>query len=187
MRLLRTIVATVAIVMAFAQGATAKNEQEQIYVFGFAASFNDSIVYFTEMQLMDSVWMDTKNKFLLGRDNYSYQLRDYLRDSLDMPYRTCIVMFAEEKKDIDKKYAKMKKLYTVDSNGSYEVRYLSLNDFAFTALDMSYLIEDEKAAKEARKRARQQQKEQQQNMPQGGPGGGGGMGGGPGGGMGGGF
>ena len=48
----------------------------RLYVFGIAASFNDSVVYITDIQQVDSAWMATKTKFLLGRNNYSNQLKE---------------------------------------------------------------------------------------------------------------
>ena len=64
--------------------------EPKMYMFGFAASFNDTIVHFTEIQAVDSVWYDTKSKFMLGREHYSTQLRNHLADR-DMPARTSIV------------------------------------------------------------------------------------------------
>ena len=37
----------------------------KMYIFGFSASFKNSIVYFTDIQELDSAWIDTKTKFLL--------------------------------------------------------------------------------------------------------------------------
>lgn len=167
----------------------------EMYVFGFSASFNDSIVYFTEMQQLDSAWIDTKTEFLMGRDVYSIQLRNFMRDDMKMPYRTCIIVFALKKKDADKKYEKLKKLYTSKpkkGTNNYDVRYLNLNEFSFSAVDMSYLIENydeqQKAKKDEQKKRKGQQKPNGM-PPSGGPGGGmgGPGGGGPGGGPGGGF
>ena len=69
----------------------------RMYMFGFAASFNDTIVHFTEIQAVDSVWYDTKNRFMLGREHYSQQLRNHLADR-DMPARTSIVFFNKKPK-----------------------------------------------------------------------------------------
>ena len=33
------------------------------YMFGFVASFNDSIVFFTDIQEVDSVWVQEKRNF----------------------------------------------------------------------------------------------------------------------------
>ena len=50
-----------------------KDKEKPVYVFGIAASFNDTIVYYTEVQLLDSVLLD-KDGFLPDREVYSYQL-----------------------------------------------------------------------------------------------------------------
>ena len=61
MKLQRTILAALLIVAAIVPAAmTAKNVKlPKVYMFGFAASFNDTIVHFTEVQAVDSVWMDS--------------------------------------------------------------------------------------------------------------------------------
>jgi hypothetical protein len=104
-------------------------------MFGFVASFNDSIVYFTDIQEVDSIWLTSKKAMLAGRSNYSYQLRDYFRTNLNMPNRTCIVISDVKRKKVEKKYLKMKKQYTKNP-GKYEVRYLSSSDFQFKVVNM---------------------------------------------------
>lgn len=116
----------------------AKNIQvPKAYMFGFSASFNDSTVYFTDIQEVDSVWMEKKNNFLAGRSQYSYQLRNYFAQKTDQPQRTCIVISSPKRKDVEKKYAKMKKQYTEKNAGKYDVRFLSTTDFHFTPVKMS--------------------------------------------------
>ena len=51
--------------------------KQAVYLYGFAASFNDSIVYFTDLQTIAQAEID-KHNFLYGREEYSNQLRDYL-------------------------------------------------------------------------------------------------------------
>ena len=83
----------VAIAALLATTMTAKKQSVQkIYIYGMAATFTDTIVYFTPIQEVDSAWVDAKTTFLQGRENYSYQLREYLT-SQQMPHRTCIVVF----------------------------------------------------------------------------------------------
>ena len=71
-----------------AKGAT----QQRVYMFGFAASFNDTIVHFTNIQAIDSVWIEGKTGFLMGRHLYATMLRKYL-DKNQLPYRTSVVFF----------------------------------------------------------------------------------------------
>ena len=130
--LLIIIMLTLTGVKASAKGTVSP----QGYMFGFVANFSDSVVYITDIQTVDSVWYDTKTKFLLGRSSYANQLRDYFSEKLNMPHRTCIVVFALNRKDIEKKYLKMKKLYTVKNVGRYDVKNLNESDFRFTPVKM---------------------------------------------------
>ncbi len=104
----------------------------KMYMFGFAASFNDTIVHFTDVQAVDSTWIETKNKFLLQRDTYSRQLRSYLNNQ-GMPHRTCIVIFDKKRSKLEKKYLKMKRLYSPSKDGiaHYDVRDLKVGEFTF--------------------------------------------------------
>ena len=109
----------------------------QAYMFGFVASFNDSTVYFTNIQQVDSVWVTKKKKFLAGRNQYSNQLREYFAQQRNMPNRTCVVVANVDRKKLEKKYIKMKNKYLVKSKKPYDVRNISENDFKFEAVDMS--------------------------------------------------
>lgn len=103
----------------------------KIYAFGFAASFNDSIVYFTDIQEIDSAWINDKNKFLISRSNYSYQLKNYF-NSIGLEHRTCLISYALDRKDIEKKYKKMKEKYV--KSEKYSIKDLDVKDFHFTAV-----------------------------------------------------
>lgn len=142
MKLFRYATATLLAAMALAAAnVSAKGKAvPSIYVFGFAASFTDSVVYFTDVQKVDSAWIDTKTKFLLGRDNYSYQLKNFLAGKRQEQNRTCLVMYGLTKKEAEKKYLKMKKLYTEKSRGMFDVRYINEADFKFMPIDMSYEV-----------------------------------------------
>ena len=108
------------------------------YMFGFAASFNDSTVYFTDIQEVDSVWFMQKRKILAGRANYSNQLRNYCAEKLNQPKRTCIVISSAKRKKVEKKFEKMKRQYTQSKKGTvYDVRYISSSDFKFDSVNMS--------------------------------------------------
>ena len=114
--------------------ASGINKLTPVYMFGFAASFNDSIVYLTEIQRIDSAWIDSKTKFLYGRNNFSHQLYNHLSDAGNN-HPTCMVMFADERKKIEKKYLKFRKRYT--SKGAYIVKYVDANTFNFSPISLS--------------------------------------------------
>jgi hypothetical protein len=109
----------------------------QAYMFGFVASFNDSTVYFTNIQQVDSVWVTKKKKMLSGRNNYSYQLREYFAQKRNQPNRTCVVVANVNRKKLEKKYTKMKNKYLVKSKKPYDVRTIADSDFKFTPVNMS--------------------------------------------------
>ena len=104
-----------------------------MYVFGFAASFKDSVVYMTEIQDVQSALYDTKTKFLLGRDSYSDQLKAFFKEKMQLADRVCRVMFSTSKKKAEKKYMKLRKKYMGDKKrpSTYEVRYVTTQDFEF--------------------------------------------------------
>jgi len=142
MKLIKYLLIAV-LVLAAAMPATAKSKKknlpQRVYMFGFAASFNDTIVHFTEIQTLDSVWLSNRKTFLLGRDNYSYQLRDYLAQQ-KMPYRTCVIFFDRKLNRLQKKFLKVKNKYAVGKKGiptNNDIRLISHDDFQFRPINMS--------------------------------------------------
>ena len=102
MRYLKYMLLT--LLVSVAMGAEAKQVQvPHMYMFGFAASFKDSVVYMTEIQDVQKVWYDKKTKFLLGRDIYSSQLQEHFKEKMQMPDRVCVVVFAKSLKKAEKK------------------------------------------------------------------------------------
>lgn len=121
-------------VFAMATAVNAKQmKTDRVYMFGFSASFKDSVIYVTDIQNVPGAWIETKRTFLLGRDEYSRQLKSYLTDQLQQPKRVCMVFFAMNKKKAEKQYLKLMKKY----KKGYEIRYLNANEFKFEAVDMS--------------------------------------------------
>lgn len=138
MRLIKQIALAIAMMAAGTTNVQAQNVKvPQAYMFGFVASFNDSTVYFTNIQKVDSVWVTKKKKMLAGRNNYSYQLREYFAQQRNLPNRTCVVIANVDRKKVEKKFAKMKNKYLVKSKKPYDVRNIADSDFKFTAVDMN--------------------------------------------------
>lgn len=104
------ILCAVALVFALCPAFTTKNKEKAVYAFGVAASFNDSIVYYTEIQLLDSVELD-KNGFLPKREAYTYQFKNFLDSDFKKPDYTCMIYFSENKKKLEKEAAKVKGKY----------------------------------------------------------------------------
>jgi hypothetical protein len=138
MKILKYILFSLLIAVAIPTEMQAKRmKAPKMYMFGFSASFQDSIVYMTDVQEVEGAWYDTKTKFLMGRQHYSYQLKDFLANNMQQPNRVCVVMYALTRKEAEKKFIKLRKEYTIKAKGKYDVRYLTTADFQFQPVDMS--------------------------------------------------
>ncbi|MCR4602664.1 MAG: hypothetical protein K5683_03905 [Prevotella sp.] len=124
--------------------SAARQPVPRIYMFGVAAAFTDTIVHFTDIQEVDSAWINTKNNFLLERQAYSYQLRDYLDQIMQMPHRTCIVFYSLKKEKLEKKYQKMMNLYTKSKDGKahFDLRQLDKEHFRFRTVSSTPDLEE---------------------------------------------
>lgn len=149
MKILRYLTLTaIIIVSAQAMSLNAQNYRTpKMYMFGLVASFNDSIVHFTDIQEVENVWVHYKTKFLAGREHYSNQLRDYMTSQLQMPNRTCVVVYNKNRQKLEKEYLKMKRIYTTGKKKTKknkeqmenhnDVRMISISEFKFQPVDMS--------------------------------------------------
>ena len=138
MKIFKYILFTLLLSVAMPSAVQAKRmKMPQMYMYGFSASFQDSIVYMTDVQEVANVWYDTKTKFLIERQQYSYQLKNYLATNMQQPNRVCVVMFAPTRKEAEKNFLKLRKEYTVKAKGKYDVRYLTTDDFKFEAVELN--------------------------------------------------
>lgn len=82
---------------------------EGVYLFGVAASFNDTVVYFTPIQHVDSVKLE--KGFLPKRPQYAYQLKNQIEYSMNKSDFTCMIYFSDNKAKLEKEAAKVKGKY----------------------------------------------------------------------------
>ncbi|WP_296259012.1 hypothetical protein [uncultured Phocaeicola sp.] len=94
---------------AFAKSPKDKNKYG-IYIAGVSASFSDSLVYFTDIQFVDSAAVGGDG-LLLGRAQYSIQLKEYLEQKENGKNRTCFVYYDKKKKNVQKEINKLKEKY----------------------------------------------------------------------------
>ena len=99
-----------------------------MYMVGVSASFADSLIYFTDIQYLDSISLD-KDKLLPLRGQYSEQLEDYLENKLGLKDRTCFIYFDAKKAKLEKVMKKMKDQYKKDAKA---VMKEIGSDFKFT-------------------------------------------------------
>lgn len=102
---------------------------EKVYMFGFSASFNDSLVYITDIQGVDSVEIEPKTNFLVGRTAYGNQLQFYLADYKERPNTTCVVFFDKKEDKLRKKYNKILKRYK--NSKETILKNLTRDEFSF--------------------------------------------------------
>jgi len=179
MKLSKLVFAALAATLVLSLTVQAKNEVKKAYIFGFASSFNDSTVYFTDIQELDSAWFTGKNKFLVSRENYSYQLRDYLSGQGE-EHRTCLVLYNEDAKKVEKLWNKLHARYEqkqksknnqkqVNKMPPFQIKHLTKEQFAFQAVEpMDEGVQEEKPTKEAlreqKKALKEQKKAQKEEM-----------------------
>ncbi len=110
MSFLRNIV-MVLMALMLCSAFTLKKEKktEGVFLFGIAASFNDSVVYFTPIQLVDSVKLE--KGFLPKRAQYAYQLKNQIEVTQGKSDYTCMIYFAETKAKLEKEVTKVKGKY----------------------------------------------------------------------------
>lgn len=128
------IVASLFIVLAMCTASTLESKKNGMYIVGVSASFTDSLIYFTDIQFVDSVNVD-KNKLLPMRSQYSDQLENYLEQVKGMKNRTCFIYFNEKKSKLEKNINKMKENY--QKEGKSILRELG-DEFKFTKAVAEY-------------------------------------------------
>lgn len=158
-KMIKTIICAVffTLTTAYTQAA---NKPTRLFVYGFAASFNDSTVYITNIEELDTAWVDTKTGFLYSRDNYSYQLRDYLKGQ-GVTTPTCITSYATTRKEAEKKYTALKRRYT--TKGNYNVKYVTGDEFHFSPIvpdesEIRLTVREEKELKAQEKARKAEEK-----------------------------
>lgn len=88
-----------------------KDKAKGVYIVGVSASFADSLVYFTDIQFMDSVMLDKKTTLLPERNQYSEQLDEYLEQIKGINHRTSFIYFNKNKNKLEKVIKKMRERY----------------------------------------------------------------------------
>ena len=172
MKLSKIGLTAIAATLLISLTAQAKNEMRKAYVFGFASSFNDSTVYITDIQELDSVWFTSKHHFLVSRENYSYQLRDYLTN-IGEQHRTCMVEYNTDPKKLEKAWNKLYSRYAHNQKQKnnqkqkselppFQIKKLTREQFQFQAVaPMDEATEIEEPVKKVK--AKKAQKKQRKN------------------------
>ena len=152
------ILSLIFAVSASAKGKTDPSFSTKVYMYAISASFNDSTVYITDVQEVDSAYL-VKKTFLGGLKRYTEQLDSYFKEKYG-ERRTNTVFFKTTRKKAEKQYVKLRKRYT---SGDVKLVVLPTGEFTFTAV-RPYIEADEyanmskKEIKEAKKKKKAEAK-----------------------------
>ena len=90
-----------------------EEEPKRVYMYGVSLNFNDSVVYMTDVQYLDSILIQ-KDGSLQNHANYSQQMKIFLEGTLGESNQTCAVIYSDNRKKLEKRYVKMRKRYQAD-------------------------------------------------------------------------
>lgn len=125
----------------------AKVEQKPIYICGYAVNFADSTVYLTEIQCIDTAYVESKNGFLMDRNQYSAQLQFHMNKHSGGKNYTCMVLFDKKLARLQKRVAKVRKHNEKDT--STRLMVIPADEFQFIGeqyVDTTPVILDEESA-----------------------------------------
>lgn len=103
-------------------------EPKRVYMYGIATNFNDSTVYLTNVQYLDSITTH-ENGCLQNYSLYSMQMKVYLEGELNELSQTCAVIYSDKKKKLDKRFLKTRKRYLNDK--SKTLKQIGADAFTF--------------------------------------------------------
>jgi hypothetical protein len=104
-----------------------KSTTTTVYAVGVATSFNETVAYLTDMQVLNDATLDRKAN-LHRRSGYSFQLRDYLVAQGKQDY-TCLILFNVKKAKLEKELNKVRSRFAKDNIQVLEIKE---QDFRFT-------------------------------------------------------
>ena len=116
------------LVLMVCTASTLEDNKKGMYIVGISASFTDSLIYFTDVQFVDSVTLNSE-KLLPNRSQYSEQLEDYLKMREGGKNRTCFIYYNKKKAALEKMVKKMKEKYQKDGKSILKE---TGSDFKFT-------------------------------------------------------
>lgn len=122
----------------------AKVEQRPVYICGYAVNFADSAAYVTEIQCIDTAYVESRNGFLMDRNLYSDQLDHFVKKHFGGKHYTCMVLFDKKQARLQKRVAKMRKLQEEDPG--VRLHTIAAADFRFIGeqyIDTSVTMIDE--------------------------------------------
>lgn len=136
----KIILFSLAIILALTVSAKKEKAVKQpqapkvqaLYLYGMSSSFNDSIVYITDIQKVDSAYLTSKY-CLGGIREYVAQMNAHFNKTPDSR-RTNTVFFKKDRKKAEKAYLKLRKRYEKQKT---ELTPVAEGDFKFKSVTPS--------------------------------------------------
>lgn len=130
-KLLLLVLVTVLVMPAFSAPKEKKEheiEPKRVYLCGVSLNFNDSVVYVTDIQYLDSVVINNEGS-LANYSSYTMQMKIYMQGTLGEGNQTCAVLYSEDKKKLEKRVNRMRKHFLTNENKLF--KKVSREAFAF--------------------------------------------------------
>lgn len=94
-------------------------ESKRVYMYGVATNFNDSTIYMTDVQHLDSMIIN-KDGSLQNYVGYSLQMKIYLEGTLGETDQTCAIIYSDKKKKLEKRFLKMRKKFAAERGQKFK-------------------------------------------------------------------
>ena len=113
-----------------AQKVVKEPVMQRVGMLGFAVSFKDSVVCLTDIQTLDSTYVEPAHGFLHDRSLYSLQLQMHLEKA---GYRNavCTVLFDKKPHRLNRAVRKIRKKFERDA--SFRIKEVPVSEFRFKA------------------------------------------------------
>ena len=132
---LRQIIIIAVLLLGWVNNSNAKGyKPAKVYMFGFAASFNDSTIYMTNIQKLNVYLANDRTNFLANREEYSFQLHSYLQNNGMLNYPTCVTIYSENENKAMKKFITLKNKYEKGKK-KYNVKIISASKFNYQTIE----------------------------------------------------
>lgn len=132
MRILTTLFLMLSLVTAFAKGTNDKKNEKKtttLYMYGVSLSFNDSLVYVTDVQPVENACV-TGKYVLYGAREYADQMTAYF-EKKELGRRTNAVFYKKTRDKAEKSYMKLRKRY---AKKGIVLTPIVTGDFTFKAI-----------------------------------------------------
>lgn len=133
MKYIKSVLTVLSMFVLCTAFSAKKDDPKIVYAFGLSASFTDTIVCYTDIQILDSVKL-TKTDFLPNRDLYSYQLKNFVEGVGYQKTSTSMIYFSDKKSKLEKERESLLNKYR--KNKGLTLKLIESKEFRFVKPDI---------------------------------------------------